>query len=173
VFFASSVADRESIIIAAAAHAYCVILKDVAPEILVGVLRKIADGQRPLLPASSDWAVSREQRNGAIGEIEKINPFAEFQVKGANVLMTLTEREREIVRLVSEGLSNKAIARQLNISDGTIKVHLHHIYQKLEINNRTVLARLAISPHDRAGTCACRKLDSAILMVEGRQGQVV
>lgn len=145
VFFASSVADRESII-AAAADAYCVILKDVAPEILVGVLRKIADGQRPLLPASSDWAVSREQRNGAIGEIEKINPFAEFQVKGANVLMALTEREREIVRLVSEGLSNKAIARQLNISHGTIKVHLHHIYEKLEINNRTVLARLAISP---------------------------
>ena len=142
---ASSVADRESII-AAAADAYCVILKDVAPEILVGVLRKIADGQRPLLPASSDWAVSREQRNGAIGEIEKINPFAEFQVKGANVLMALTEREREIVRLVSEGLSNKAIARQLNISHGTIKVHLHHIYEKLEINNRTVLARLAISP---------------------------
>lgn len=145
VFFASSVADRESII-AAAADAYCVIPKDVAPEILVGVLRKIADGQRPLLPASSDWAVSREQRIRAIGEIEKINPFAEFQVKGANVLMALTEREREIVRLVSEGLSNKAIARQLNISHGTIKVHLHHIYQKLEINNRTVLARLAISP---------------------------
>jgi DNA-binding NarL/FixJ family response regulator len=77
VFFASSVADRESII-AAAADAYCVILKDVAPEILVGVLRKIADGQRPLLPASSDWAVSREQRNGALGEIEKINRSQNF-----------------------------------------------------------------------------------------------
>jgi two-component system, NarL family, nitrate/nitrite response regulator NarL len=141
----ASVADRESII-AAAADAYCFILKDVAPEILVAVLRRIADGQRPLLPASSDWAVSREQRNGAIGEIEKINPFAEFRAKGANVLTVLTEREREIVRLVSEGLSNKAIARQLNTSHGTVKVHLHHIYQKLEINNRTVLARLAISP---------------------------
>lgn len=46
---------------------------------------------------------------------------------------------------VSEGLSNKAIARRLNISHGTIKVHLLHIYQKLEINNRTVLAALAIS----------------------------
>src|ERR1700730_14274094 len=75
VFFAPSVADRESII-AAAADAYCVILKDVASEILVGVLRKIADCQRPLLPASSDWAVSREQRNGTIGEIEKMMPCA-------------------------------------------------------------------------------------------------
>ena len=57
----------------------------------------------------------------------------------------LTDREREIMRLMSEGLSNKAIARRLNISSGTIKVHLHHMYQKLEITNRTVLAALAIS----------------------------
>ena len=61
------------------------------------------------------------------------------------MLAVLTDREREIMRLVSEGLSNKAIARRLNISQGTIKVHLHHMYQKLEINNRTVLATLAIS----------------------------
>jgi two-component system nitrate/nitrite response regulator NarL len=46
---------------------------------------------------------------------------------------------------VSEGLSNKEIGRRLNISDGTIKVHLHHIYEKLEISNRTALAALAIS----------------------------
>jgi two-component system, NarL family, nitrate/nitrite response regulator NarL len=129
VFFTSSVADRE-LIIAAAAGAYSVILTDVAPEILVG----------------------------AIAGIEEINPFTKstdgkFLVKDANVLTLLTEREREIMRLVSEGLSNKAIARRLNISDGTIKVHLHHIYQKLEINNRTVLARLAIT-NNRADTPA-------------------
>ena len=72
----------------------------------------------------------REERNAAVAE---------------NVLAVLTDREREIMRLVSEGLSNKAIARRLNISHGTIKVHLHHMYQKLEINNRTVLAALAIT----------------------------
>ena len=55
------------------------------------------------------------------------------------------------MRLVSEGLSNKAIGRRLNIADGTIKQHLHHIYQKLEIDNRTVLAALAISLPDRGG----------------------
>ena len=56
------------------------------------------------------------------------------------------------MRLVSEGLSNKEIGRRLNITDGTIKVHLHHIFQKLEISNRTVLAALAISQSDRAGS---------------------
>jgi DNA-binding NarL/FixJ family response regulator len=54
----------------------------------------------------------------------------------------LTPRERQIMRLVSEGLSNKEIARRLNIVDGTIKVHLHNIFQKLHVNNRTVLAGL-------------------------------
>jgi two-component system nitrate/nitrite response regulator NarL len=62
-----------------------------------------------------------------------------------NVLTVLTDRERQIMGLVSEGLSNKEIGRRLNIADGTIKVHLHHIFQKLEISNRTVLAALAIS----------------------------
>jgi two-component system nitrate/nitrite response regulator NarL len=67
-----------------------------------------------------------------------------------NALTTLTDREHQIMRLVSEGLSNKEIGRRLNITDGTIKVHLHNIFQKLEINNRTVLATLAISNDDRA-----------------------
>jgi two-component system, NarL family, nitrate/nitrite response regulator NarL len=55
------------------------------------------------------------------------------------------------MRLVSEGLSNKEIGRRLNITDGTIKVHLHHIFQKLEISNRTALAAMAISQDDGAG----------------------
>ena len=135
VFFTASSADRE-LIIAAAAGAYGVILKDAAPEALVQSLRQVADGQRLLPLPSSDRPVSSGQRNSAIAE---------------NVLKVLTHREREIMRLVSEGLSNKAISRRLNISHGTIKVHLHHIYEKLEINNRTVLAALAISHNDRAG----------------------
>gem|GEM_PF-3837576 len=46
------------------------------------------------------------------------------------------------MQLVSEGLSNKEIGHWLEISVGTIKVHLHNIYQKLSINNRTTLAAL-------------------------------
>ena len=133
VFFAASV-DENELVMAAAAGAYGVILKDVAPEILVQFLQQIAAGQRLLPRLSPEQAVPREQGNVAIRE---------------NALAVLTDRERQIMRLVSEGLSNKAIGRRLNIADGTIKVHLHNIYQKLEINNRTVLAALAISQNDR------------------------
>lgn len=51
------------------------------------------------------------------------------------------------MHLVSEGLSNKEIWHKLNITDGTIKVHLHHIIQKLDVSNRTVPAAFA---NDRA-----------------------
>ena len=64
-------------------------------------------------------------------------------------LSMLTARERQIVNLVSEGLSNKAIARQLKLTDGTIKVHLHHVFEKLGISNRTSLAALAIGQEGR------------------------
>ena len=55
----------------------------------------------------------------------------------------LTPREREIALLVYTGLSNKYICRQLNLSEGTVKIHLHNIYEKLAIRNRTQLAVLA------------------------------
>src|SRR5258705_357934 len=129
LFFTASVEDRE-LIVSAAAGAYAVILKDVALEILVQSLRQVADGQRLLPQLPSDQAVSREKRNIAVTE---------------TALTVLTDRERQIMRLVSGGLSNKEIGRRLNITDGTIKVHLHNIFQKLEISNRTVLAALAIS----------------------------
>jgi two-component system nitrate/nitrite response regulator NarL len=130
VFFTASIQVRE-LVMSAAGGAYGVILKDTPLKILVQSLRQVADGQRLLPLPSSDQAVLPEwkQRNIAIAE---------------NVLTVLTDRERQIMALVSQGLSNKAIGRRLNIADGTIKVHLHHIYTKLEISNRTVLAALAI-----------------------------
>ena len=59
------------------------------------------------------------------------------------ILGMLTHRERRIAWLVVEGLSNKESSRQLNVREGTVKVHLHHIYAKLSIANRTSLAVLA------------------------------
>ena len=52
----------------------------------------------------------------------------------------LTPREREIAALVARGFSNKQIARDLGLTLGTVKVHINHAFQKLEINNRTMLA---------------------------------
>jgi tripartite-type tricarboxylate transporter receptor subunit TctC/DNA-binding CsgD family transcriptional regulator len=52
----------------------------------------------------------------------------------------LTPREREIVDLISGGLANKEVGRQLDLQEGTVKVHLHNIYTKIGVANRTALA---------------------------------
>jgi DNA-binding NarL/FixJ family response regulator len=57
----------------------------------------------------------------------------------------LTSREKEIALLIKEGLSNKHICRRLNLAEGTVKIHLHNIYTKLGIANRTTLAVMAMS----------------------------
>ena len=108
-----------------------VILKEATAQALVQSLRQVANGMR-ILPQSST---------------DQIVPAAQV-ANSDNALTVLTDRERQIIRLVSEGLSNKEIGRRLNIADGTIKVHLHHIFQKLEISNRTALAALAFSQSD-------------------------
>jgi two-component system nitrate/nitrite response regulator NarL len=133
VFFTSSIEDSE-LVMFAAAGAFGVILKDAEPGTIVQSLREVANGQKVLPLPPNEPAFP--DRNVVIAE---------------NALKVLTDRERQIIALVCEGLSNKEIGRRLNIASGTIKVHLHHIYQKLEISNRTVLAALAISQHEITG----------------------
>ena len=53
---------------------------------------------------------------------------------------TLTRRQHEITALVAKSLSNKEIARVLKITEGTVKLHLHAIFSKLAVPNRTALA---------------------------------
>ena len=61
----------------------------------------------------------------------------------------LTAREREVMFLAVEGLSNTKIARRLGISDNTVRVHLQHIYRKLRIRDRTTLAAMTVSSESR------------------------
>ncbi|MGE0450713.1 MAG: response regulator [Vicinamibacterales bacterium] len=51
----------------------------------------------------------------------------------------LTARESEIVRMIAQGLRNRAIAERLSISEGTVKIHLHNVYEKLGVDGRLAL----------------------------------
>jgi DNA-binding CsgD family transcriptional regulator len=53
-------------------------------------------------------------------------------------------REQQIILIVMKCLSNKDIGRRLDLTEGTVKVHLHNIYRKCRVNNRTALAAMAI-----------------------------
>jgi two-component system, NarL family, nitrate/nitrite response regulator NarL len=130
VFLTTHIEDRD-LIIAAARGAYGMVLKEATPQVLVHGLRQVAAGRR-LFPLT----------NSEFHHEQGCPPHTE------NARIVLTQRERQIMHLVSEGWSNKEVGRQLSISDGTIKVHLHHIFRKLAISNRTALAALAFSHHE-------------------------
>ncbi len=62
--------------------------------------------------------------------------------RGAGEYAALSAREREVMLLAARGFANKEIARKLNVTEGTIKLHLHRVYQKLGIRSRFALAVL-------------------------------
>jgi two-component system nitrate/nitrite response regulator NarL len=103
-----------------------VIPRDSAPNILLRFLRRISSGLE-LSPISES---SNKRGHGPGRSTEPPSTV-------------LTDRERQIMHLVSTGQSNKEIGRQLNLTEGTVKVHLHHMFQKLAVHNRTALAVLA------------------------------
>ena len=127
VVYLSSSSDAREAAGAIANGAYGIIPKEAAPQLLVRWLRQVASGLRLLLPVPG--------ASDGHGSAPRCEP--------EGLPSVLTRREGEIMRLVCAGLSNKEIGRELNLSDGTIKIHLHHIYQKLAIHNRTALAFLA------------------------------
>ena len=64
-------------------------------------------------------------------------------------LASLSRREREVMGLVAEGLINKEVGQRLNLSEGTVKIHLHNIYQKTGLGNRTALAALLLADREK------------------------
>jgi DNA-binding NarL/FixJ family response regulator len=70
--------------------------------------------------------------------------FADLSRQRVEPAQNLTQREIELLRLVAEGLSNKAIAQRLSISENTVKYHLRNILQKLGVQNRTEAVTHAI-----------------------------
>jgi len=133
VFLAASPDDRE-IVAAVAGGAFGIMLKESAPDTLINCLQAVAAGHR-WLPA--------ELVDGALERTRIIR--AQF----ANIDGALTQREREVMLLVADGLSNKDVGRRLSVSEGTVKVHLHSIYKKVAVNNRTALAKFAGLYRDR------------------------
>ncbi|WP_301211574.1 two-component system response regulator NarL, partial [Turicimonas muris] len=97
------------------------LLKDLEPEEILENINRAIEGQVVLSPVLTN----------ALAEALK-----EKRDESARSLQGLTEKELMVLKGVSQGLSNKLIARELNISDGTVKVHVKHILKKLNFHSR-------------------------------------
>jgi DNA-binding NarL/FixJ family response regulator len=117
----TSFSDRRRILDALDAGAIGYLLKDAEPEELLRGIRAAARGESPLAPKAAHHLLAA--RHAA--------PSPEEQ---------LTEREREVLALLAEGHPNKVIARQLRIAEKTVKNHVTHILQALDVTDRTQAA---------------------------------
>jgi DNA-binding NarL/FixJ family response regulator len=105
------------------------VLKDDPPEQLLSAIRIVAGGDALLSPAVTKHVIDQFTRT----------PRRERPTQ----LDELTERELEVLRLIARGLSNAEIAEQLFISDTTVKTHITHILQKLDLRDRVQAVILA------------------------------
>ncbi|MDQ3489199.1 MAG: response regulator transcription factor [Acidobacteriota bacterium] len=104
------------------------VLKEMATKLLVECLRRVHAGGQWLEKDAAGKAMAKLVRREA---------------KGREMATLLTPREIEVVRMVAKGRANKEIASELFIAEGTVKIHLHNIYEKLKINRRADLVRIA------------------------------
>jgi two-component system nitrate/nitrite response regulator NarL len=101
---------------------------------------------QPLPAAQKLGQIRLGERNGIA--IERDVPNA---VSGQRRKIELSDRENEILGCLVSGLSNKAIARKLNIAEATVKVHVKGLLRKMQVSNRTQAAILALSIPDGSG----------------------
>jgi DNA-binding NarL/FixJ family response regulator len=104
------------------------VLKESAPEQLLECVRRVHAGERWLDPD----AMTRVMQ-----------PAAASNTAAQERAAALTGREREVVRMIAAGLRNRDIGERLSISENTVKVHLHNIYEKLGVEGRMELLLLA------------------------------
>ncbi len=135
----SDAADDLVAAIRAGAGGY--LLKDMEPEALLARIVEALSG-RIVISESLNGLLARSLRDEAQAAERSLAP--------------LTDRERDILGCLASGLSNKLIARDLNIAEGTVKVHIKNLLKKLKFRSRLEAAVWAIDQNLRPGTAGPR-----------------
>jgi DNA-binding NarL/FixJ family response regulator len=133
VIVLSSAMEREKVLEAIAAGAIGYLLKDCSPAELLAAVRSAALGHSPLDPRVA----------GALLRPAGAEPPESMGCSGQSTGRELSKREVEVLRLTSKGLANKQIARELGISERTVKVHLGNVFRCIGVGDRTSAAMWA------------------------------
>ncbi len=126
-----TMSDSESDLAAALrAGARGYLLKDMEPEEMIDAVGRAARGEMVVASAMT------------LKLAQLLQSGPKVSVRG-DLVASLTEREREVLSHVAHGKSNKVIAKELDISHNTVKLHVHHIMEKLNLNSRVEAAVFA------------------------------
>lgn len=120
--------DEDEVLDAMQSGVQGLVLKEAAAVNLVDTVRRVERGERVLEPTLVSRALDR------LAQREEARKIVEV----------LSRRETEIVKMVAAGLRNKEIANKLSIGEGTVKTHLHTIYEKLGVHGRVELTMYAL-----------------------------
>nr|KKD30246.1 transcriptional regulator NarL [Pantoea sp. 3.5.1] len=126
--------DEEDVVTALKRGADGYLLKDMEPEALLKALHQAAAGQTVLSETLTPILVAR---------------LREDRPAPARDINQLTRRERDILQLISAGMTNKAIARKLGISESTVKVHVKYLLKKMNLKSRLEAAVWALQSGQR------------------------
>ena len=106
--------------------------KDEPPAALSTAIRQVARGEQYLSPSLATAILEKRQARSLLTDSER------------SIIETLTEREREILNMLAQGLSNKIIATKLYLSVRTVEGHLANIYSRLGVHSRTEAMLIAV-----------------------------
>jgi DNA-binding NarL/FixJ family response regulator len=126
VVILTSFSERDEILSALDAGAIGYLLKDAEPDELIRGVRAAAQGDSPLAPKAARTLIGS---------------------RSSGPSHQLTDREREVLQLVARGLPNKLIARELGISEKTVKAHLTTVFQRIGVTDRVQAAIWARDHH--------------------------
>jgi len=133
VIVLTSFSDQDHVLPALKAGARGYLLKDIEPDELAEVVRRVHAGKVELHPEAAGLLVEQIANPESSAPERNKTPFDE-----------LTARERDVLRLIASGRSNKEIADALYITEKTVKTHVSRILEKLGLSDRTQAAILAV-----------------------------
>jgi len=105
-----------------------IFLKEMPPHLLLQCIRKVHAGEQ--------WIETQSVGRAVGGLLQR-------QAHEREIARILTPRELEIVRMVAQGLRTAAVANRLNVTEATVKTHLHNVYDKLKLDGRVALTLFA------------------------------
>jgi NarL family two-component system response regulator LiaR len=121
----TSFVEEDLVVRSIQAGAIGYLLKTVSADKLAEAIRDAVQGQSTIESVAAQILLQASQKPTQVGR-------------------NLTERERQVLALIAEGMTNKEIAQQLSLSYGTVRVYVSHVLAKLGVGNRTEAARLAL-----------------------------
>ena len=132
----TSMEDTQLIVSAIGSGANGYLLKEIEPVLLINELKSVMLGGAPITPKVALRILDEWQNFNQTKTVEKPDAKAEIKTQNDSDIRSLTDRESQILELIAQGETVAGIGKELEISPNTVRKHIEHIYEKMNVNTR-------------------------------------